>query len=83
MPITFFTFAAGYLAIIGFPFFSGFYSKDHIIEVAFQSKRGGRRTGAARRRRYGVLHDPVDVDDLRSEASAGSLRRPSARVASW
>ena len=37
MPITFFTFASGYLAIIGFPFFSGFYSKDHIIEVAFQS----------------------------------------------
>ena len=36
MPITFFTFAAGYLAIIGFPFFSGFYSKDHIIEVAFE-----------------------------------------------
>ena len=37
MPITFFTFAAGYLAIIGFPFFSGFYSKDHIIEAAFES----------------------------------------------
>jgi NADH-quinone oxidoreductase subunit L len=36
MPITFFTFAAGYLAIIGFPFFSGFYSKDHIIEVAWE-----------------------------------------------
>jgi NADH-quinone oxidoreductase subunit L len=36
MPITFVTFAAGYLAIIGFPFFSGFYSKDHIIEVAFE-----------------------------------------------
>ncbi len=36
MPITFFTFASGYLAIIGFPFFSGFYSKDHIIEAAFQ-----------------------------------------------
>jgi NADH-quinone oxidoreductase subunit L len=35
VPITFVTFAAGYLAIIGFPFFSGFYSKDHIIEVAF------------------------------------------------
>jgi NADH-quinone oxidoreductase subunit L len=35
MPITFFTFAAGYLAIIGFPFTSGFYSKDHIIEAAF------------------------------------------------
>jgi NADH-quinone oxidoreductase subunit L len=36
MPITFITFAAGYLAIIGFPFFSGFYSKDHIIEAAFE-----------------------------------------------
>jgi NADH-quinone oxidoreductase subunit L len=35
MKITFFTFAMGYLAIIGFPFTSGFYSKDHIIEAAF------------------------------------------------
>ena len=37
LPITFVTFAAGYLAIIGFPFFSGFYSKDHIIEAAFRA----------------------------------------------
>jgi NADH-quinone oxidoreductase subunit L len=36
MPITFYTFAAGYLAIIGFPFFAGYYSKDHIIEAAFK-----------------------------------------------
>ncbi|MDN5763383.1 MAG: NADH-quinone oxidoreductase subunit L [Microlunatus sp.] len=36
MPITFVTFAAGYLAIIGFPFFAGFYSKDHIIEAGFE-----------------------------------------------
>jgi len=35
MPITFATFACGYLAIIGFPGFSGFWSKDHIIEAAF------------------------------------------------
>lgn len=35
MRITFLTFAMGYLAIIGFPFTSGFYSKDHIIEAAF------------------------------------------------
>ncbi|UYM07872.1 NADH-quinone oxidoreductase subunit L [Solicola gregarius] len=35
MPITFLTFAAGYLAIIGFPGFSGFFSKDKIIEAAF------------------------------------------------
>ncbi len=35
LPITFFTFGCGYLAIIGFPGFSGFYSKDRIIEAAF------------------------------------------------
>jgi NADH-quinone oxidoreductase subunit L len=34
MPITFVTFSMGYLAIIGFPGFSGFWSKDKIIEVA-------------------------------------------------
>ena len=34
MPVTFATFAMGYLAIIGFPGFSGFWSKDKIIEVA-------------------------------------------------
>jgi NADH-quinone oxidoreductase subunit L len=35
LPITFGTFAMGYLAIIGFPGFSGFWSKDKIIETAF------------------------------------------------
>ncbi|MPZ61776.1 MAG: NADH-quinone oxidoreductase subunit L [Propionibacteriales bacterium] len=35
MPITFLTFAMGYLAIIGFPLFSGFWSKDLILEAAF------------------------------------------------
>ncbi|MCZ3386042.1 MAG: NADH-quinone oxidoreductase subunit L [Actinomycetia bacterium] len=34
MPITFITFGAGYLAIIGIPPFSGFFSKDKIIEAA-------------------------------------------------
>ena len=34
MPVTFLTFSMGYLAIIGFPGFSGFWSKDHIIEAA-------------------------------------------------
>ena len=34
MPVTFLTFAMGYLAIIGFPGFSGFWSKDRIIETA-------------------------------------------------
>jgi NADH-quinone oxidoreductase subunit L len=35
VPVTFLTFAMGYLAIIGFPGFSGFWSKDKIIETAF------------------------------------------------
>jgi len=37
MPITFATFGLGYLAIIGVPPFAGFYSKDAIIEVAFNA----------------------------------------------
>jgi len=35
LPVTFVTFALGYLAIIGFPGFSGFFSKDKIIEAAY------------------------------------------------
>ncbi|MCA1981538.1 NADH-quinone oxidoreductase subunit L [Nocardioides sp. R-N-C8] len=35
MPVTFLTFAMGYLAIIGFPGFSGFWSKDKIIDAAW------------------------------------------------
>jgi NADH-quinone oxidoreductase subunit L len=35
IPITFVTFAVGYLAIIGIPPFAGFWSKDKIIEAAF------------------------------------------------
>ncbi|BFV57709.1 NADH-quinone oxidoreductase subunit L [Kitasatospora sp. CMC57] len=39
MPVTFVTFGLGYLAIIGFPGLSGFFSKDLIIEAAFS--KGG------------------------------------------
>ncbi len=35
LPVTFATFGVGYLAIIGVPPFSGFWSKDLIIEAAF------------------------------------------------
>jgi len=37
MPITFITFGLGYLAILGVPPFAGFYSKDMIIETAFDA----------------------------------------------
>jgi NADH-quinone oxidoreductase subunit L len=39
MPITFVTFSLGYLAIIGVPPFSGFFTKDPIIDAAFS--KGG------------------------------------------
>ena len=40
MPITYTTFLIGWLAIIGFPLFSGFFSKDEILWMSFHSPRG-------------------------------------------
>jgi len=40
MPITFAAFACGYIAIIGFPFATGFWTKDKIIESAFDHGGG-------------------------------------------
>lgn len=40
MPITHITFVAGWLAIIGTPLFSGFFSKDEILWMSFHSPRG-------------------------------------------
>jgi NADH-quinone oxidoreductase subunit L len=37
IPLTFWTFVIGYLALIGFPGLAGFFSKDVILAVAFQA----------------------------------------------
>ena len=39
LPMTFVTFGLGYLAIIGIPPFSGFFTKDAIIDAAWD--KGG------------------------------------------
>ncbi|MCQ9616925.1 NADH-quinone oxidoreductase subunit L [Paenalcaligenes niemegkensis] len=41
MPITWITFLLGTAALVGTPFFSGFYSKEHIIEAAGAAAAAG------------------------------------------
>jgi NADH-quinone oxidoreductase subunit L len=41
MPITFWTFVVGFLAISGIPGFSGFFSKDEILSMAFTNPGNG------------------------------------------
>ena len=58
MPITFVTFALGYLAIIGFPVLRLLLQgQDHRGRVRPGTPRGS-GCAPARRRRHGVLHDP-------------------------
>ena len=62
MPITWITSLIGSLALIGTPFFSGFYSKDTLIEAVERSRTVGRGLRvllrAGRRVRHRVLHLP-------------------------
>ena len=84
MKITWVTFGLGWLAILGVPPFSGFWSKDKIIEAAFIGEGwrpwvfGGRR--AHRRRHHRLLHVAPVLHDLPRQEALDRGRAP-ARVA--
>ena len=81
MPITYWTCLIGALALIGFPGFSGFFSKDALIEAVHASHLPARRlrllVRAARRVRDGVLHVPPGVHDLPRRSGAWTRIRAS------
>ena len=78
LPVTFVTFAMGYLAIIGFPGFSGFWSKDKIIEVALTENLVVGLCALLGAGITGVLHDPADADDVLHRGALGA--RTSTRT---
>ncbi len=80
MPITWVTFGLGYLAIIGVPPLSGFFTKDPIIDAAFDKGRRLRRAaghgGADRGGHHRFLHDQGHVHDVRRRAALGGGAHP-------
>ena len=85
MKITWITFVLGWLAIIGIPPLSGFFTKEPIIAAAFERGRldrlAVRRRGAARRRAHRVLHDPAVRAHLPRPEALDRGHRAPARVA--
>ncbi|NBU93359.1 MAG: NADH-quinone oxidoreductase subunit L [Actinobacteria bacterium] len=73
MPITFVTFGLGYLAIIGIPPFAGFYSKDKIIETAFNA-------GGAKGILLALMLIPISILSIGSVASGFLFARGDSLV---
>ncbi len=82
MPVTFWTFLFGTLALCGVPPFSGFYSKDSIIGQALGTTQlSAFRHRSARRGVDDVLHVPVGLYRVsgRAENRSGRARTRIAR----
>ena len=80
LPVTFLTFAMGYLAIIGFPLLLGLLVQGQDHRGRADREPGRRCLRAARRGRHGLLHDPADAADVLHRQALGE-GRPPARVA--
>ena len=79
LPVTYWTSLVGCLALIGFPGFAGFFSKDALIEAVHLAERPGAFYAyvlrAARRLRYGTLYVPDVLPGLpRARAHATTMR---------
>ncbi len=94
LPITYYTMLVGSLALIGFPFFSGFYSKDLIIEAvklsqlpcakaAYYFVVGGVYITALYTFRlfFVVFHLKTDRDDIHVEPNSWVVEGPLVLLA--
>ena len=86
LPVTYATFGLGYLAIIRFTPFAGFFSKDAIIEAAFNSggvrgrtARGAALLGAGITAFYSDTGDAADVSSRTERAGIVMFTRTSHR----
>ena len=77
MPVTFWTFMAGTLALAGLPPFSGFYSKDSILAQAAEHSLPLFVLGVAGGRAHDVLHVPPG---LRRVSRRAEIRRRRPRA---
>ena len=64
MPITFITFAVGWLAIAGVPPLSGFWAKGDVLENAWAAHPALWVRRGRHRRSYRLLHEPPDRSGL-------------------
>ena len=82
LPITFLTFLVGTLALIGFPGFSGFFSKDAILAARLRTQPADFRARRVHRAADRLLHDAAGGGRL-LRRTAQRDGRSRQRVARW